>query len=194
MSSIKQIKANQLNSQLSTGPTTPEGKSTSSSNSLKHGIYSTAILLPHEDPAAYQSMCDEFVTDLRPVGALERTLVQRLIDCQWRMNRLDAIEAGFYEEYPNDDPTETFTRNVASGYLVELSRQWSRQERTFRRAMVDLLALQTERRAPQPAQSKPTPPKLASFPTRPTPPAPLDATHPTEVSSNKDQSSRTCSN
>lgn len=171
MSSINQIKANRLNSQLSTGPTTPEGKSASASNSLKHGIYSTAILLPNEDPDAYQSMCNEFFTGLHPIGPLERTLVQRLIDCQWRMNRLDAIEAGFYEQDDDDTPTQVFSFNVAQGYFVELSRQWARQERTFRRAMLDLLALQKERKQAPSEQ-------LASIPHKPAPrPAALAPVH-----------------
>ena len=38
MSTPAQTTANQLNAQLSTGPRTPEGKSTSSQNSTKHGL------------------------------------------------------------------------------------------------------------------------------------------------------------
>ena len=45
MTSEKQLLANQLNSQLSTGPKTSQGKETIATNAIKHGIF-TKDLLP----------------------------------------------------------------------------------------------------------------------------------------------------
>ena len=53
MSSPKQLAANQANSQLSTGPKTPEGKATSSLNAVKTGLTGRTVLLPGDDAAAY---------------------------------------------------------------------------------------------------------------------------------------------
>ena len=51
MSSPVQFAANQNNAQLSTGPTTHEGKAASSSNAIKLGLYAKqAVLLTPEDP------------------------------------------------------------------------------------------------------------------------------------------------
>lgn len=176
MSSNAQINANRANSQKSTGPRTPEGKAASSGNRLKHGIYSTAILLPNEDPDAYQALVDEAFADLQPVGFLERALVQRLADCQWRMNRFDAIDAEFHQSDFDDNrnttfaASETFERIVHHGYGPELARQWARQERIYRRAMLDLLALQKERKS-APSQKNQSPiRKLASILQNPAPP------------------------
>lgn len=44
--------ANGTNAQLSTGPTSPEGKARSSLNALKTGLTGRTVLLPTEDAAA----------------------------------------------------------------------------------------------------------------------------------------------
>ena len=205
MSTNSQIRANRTNSQKSTGPHTPEGKAASSANSHKHGIYSTAILLPHEDPDAYRSLTASFLRDLSPIGALELALVQRMADMQWRMLRYDSIEASLYardlqadlERGRDHSPTDAFRAFHHDGFLEALSRQYARAERTFRRAMTDLAALQSARRSVQSAPSKAVTPKLASFPRslsvlQPAPP-PLDDKLPMELSSNQDRNGPTCS-
>jgi hypothetical protein len=54
MATQAQIDANRQNAQLSTGPTTPEGKAASSKNSNKHGLSGKTILVgdEHRDEAA----------------------------------------------------------------------------------------------------------------------------------------------
>src|SRR5258707_261267 len=51
MSTLKQIEANRLNAQHSTGPRTTEGKSASRLNALKHGLFAADPVIPGEDPA-----------------------------------------------------------------------------------------------------------------------------------------------
>ena len=55
MASEAQTLANQKNAQLSTGPTTPDGKNRSSHNAVKTGLTGQTVLLPSDDAAAYQA-------------------------------------------------------------------------------------------------------------------------------------------
>ena len=49
MSSIKQIEANRLNAEKSTGPRTTEGKSVVAANALKHGIFARSPAIVGEN-------------------------------------------------------------------------------------------------------------------------------------------------
>src|SRR3954447_8491218 len=96
MSSDAQIHANQANAQLSTGPTTSEGKAKSSLNAVKTGLTGRTVLLSSEDAAAYQAHVERFREELQPVGEREAQLVQSLADTQWRLDRIPGLEFGLF--------------------------------------------------------------------------------------------------
>jgi hypothetical protein len=50
------------------------------------------ILLPTEDPAAYERHTQSFLNEYQPKSFIEEQLVQFLIDNSWRVNRYTAIE------------------------------------------------------------------------------------------------------
>jgi hypothetical protein len=91
-----QIAANQKNAQLSTGPTSPEGKAKSSLNAVKTGLTGRTVLLPGDDAAAYEAQVASFFARHQPVGDEERNLVQSLADTEWRLLRIPALEFGIY--------------------------------------------------------------------------------------------------
>jgi hypothetical protein len=88
------MEANRHNARQSTGPRTEIGKKTSSLNALRHGLTSRIVVLPGEDLAAYQSFSEEFLVDLAPATFPERRCAQTIIDTQWRLNRVRALEDG----------------------------------------------------------------------------------------------------
>src|SRR5437588_6045722 len=96
MSSEAQLAANRHNSQLSTGPQTPEGKAKSSLNAVKTGLTGRTVLLPRDDAAVYEPHIAEFMKRLAPVGEDEQNLVQSLADTEWRLQRIPALEMGIY--------------------------------------------------------------------------------------------------
>jgi hypothetical protein len=96
MTSEKQAEANRRNALNSTGPKTPEGKAAVSHNALRHGLLSRDILLPGEDEAALRELGEHLWDELQPVGALESLLVNRIISCTWRLQRLGRVEAGIF--------------------------------------------------------------------------------------------------
>src|SRR5690349_20017554 len=87
---------NRENSKHSTGPTTSEGKARSSQNALKHGLGARAILLPSDDPAAFQRHLDSFVNEYQPQGPTEQQLVRTLANNSWHLDRVNRLEEALF--------------------------------------------------------------------------------------------------
>ena len=84
---------NRQNAQHSCGPKTDDGKSRSSQNSLKHGLYSVAALLPGEDQEEYLAHSASYVTDLKAAGPVQTDLVKIISDAMWRLRRVRGLES-----------------------------------------------------------------------------------------------------
>ena len=93
MSSQAQIDANRLNSQNSTGPTSPEGTAASSLNALKSGIHAASHIIRGEDPAELEDLTARFLLHHRPADPNQLALVDTLIAAEWTQRRLRRIEA-----------------------------------------------------------------------------------------------------
>ena len=96
MASDKQIAANQLNAQKSTGPKTPEGRAAVRLNGLKHGLTSSTLVLEGEDPAEFHELLDSIEAEHQPTTPTEVALVRRIAIATWRLLRAYRVEAGFY--------------------------------------------------------------------------------------------------
>lgn len=162
MSTNAQITANQRNCQLSTGPTSPDGKAKSSLNAVKTGLTGRTVLLPGDDAAAYEAHLTGFSTRYQPVGDEEQHLVQSLADTEWRLLRIPALEFGIYavgrlelaDLFPEEDAAVRSQLIEAKIFLVyqrqlnNLSIQESRLRRQRKKDTVALRELQ-EKRAPE---------------------------------------------
>src|SRR3977135_3043242 len=93
MSTREQRRAARRNSELSTGPVTPEGKAHSRLNTMRHGLCSQQALLPGEDAQALDDFSREFHKPTNPVGVQELYCVERMILAYWRLRRIGALEA-----------------------------------------------------------------------------------------------------
>ena len=96
MTSESQINANRANAQHSTGPSSPEGKLKSSHNALKTGLTGRTILLPSDDLGAYENFVEILKRKYQPTEAYEKHLVQNIVDTEWRLLRIPALESGYY--------------------------------------------------------------------------------------------------
>ena len=76
---------NRRNAARSTGPRTPEGKSRSRLNALKHGLTARTPVLPGEDAEAHQARIETFVTSLEPRNELEQYLAEEAAQASWQM-------------------------------------------------------------------------------------------------------------
>src|SRR5260221_12332599 len=97
MSSQRQIDANRLNAQKSTGPSTPEGKAAVRFNSLKYGLYAETLILPGEDPAAFETLLDRLDAEHQPATPTEEAFVSQIVMAAWRRARIQRMEAAFYK-------------------------------------------------------------------------------------------------
>jgi hypothetical protein len=96
MSTEKQIEANRLNAQHSTGPTTEEGKKRSALNACRHGLTGQVVVLPEEDREAFDAFMLALVATFDVANAMEQQLAQSYAHYQWRINRASAIEENMF--------------------------------------------------------------------------------------------------
>jgi hypothetical protein len=67
----------------------------SQANSLKHGGYSTVIVLPDEDSEAFEALRESLIEEWRPQGTLEENTVLNLAKLMQQIKRVDEY---FYKE------------------------------------------------------------------------------------------------
>jgi len=88
--------ANRANAQHSTGPRTEEGKAKSSLNAVKTGLTGRTVLLPTDDIHAYYEHLDRHFAEFSPATDKEKSLVQTIVDTEWRLLRIAPLESGIY--------------------------------------------------------------------------------------------------
>jgi hypothetical protein len=188
MASEKQIEANRLNAQKSTGPRSAEGRARSRFNALKSGIDAQSILLPGEDPAALETLRAEYYEHHQPLTPDERDTLDAIIHAVCLMRRFRILEAQLVQHElantPDLDPSAPLGHifSHASLKFVYLQSRMNSVERSFHRNQDRLDRLKSQRPpipdaaqpepdpAPQPAppsqpaETTPPTPKLASFP------------------------------
>ena len=152
MATEKQIRANRENSKKSTGPISPEGKAIVSQNAIKHGVLSSASLLPDENFDMFQTLQDKMLSYYQPVGGREEALVDRIISYMWRLRRLFQIEAwSLKPDHWLDHTEKNIEKMIANRFisqanqLLVLSRYESSIERMMARAIQELEYVQSKR-------------------------------------------------
>lgn len=75
------------------GPKTDEGKALVSRNAVRHGLTSPApVVEEFEDPEEWEAFALAIVEDLRPEGAVQRELAERIASLKWRLRRITRYE------------------------------------------------------------------------------------------------------
>ena len=99
--SARRRAANQANAALSTGPRTPAGKARVAQNAAAHGLYTPAMVIRYgplaEDAAEADGFAEAVRADLRPVGAVENALADRVASLLWRLRRATRADAALAE-------------------------------------------------------------------------------------------------
>jgi hypothetical protein len=166
MASKKQLAANRLNAQKSTGPSSIEGKARSSMNALKTGIDAKTQLIRGEIWTDLQELIGEYHDRFRPTTPDQRLLVDTLIDCDWLLRRFRAIETQLWEKaYHIFDITLAQAFTDKSDEFTRLQRRIDSTQRHYHNALNQLRRLQAEeaKTAPEadPAQAPATEPASA---------------------------------
>jgi hypothetical protein len=159
MATDKQIAANRLNAQQSTGPNTTEGRAAVRLNGVKHGLYAKTLVLKGESESDFNALLESYEAEHAPATPTEEALVQQLVMATWRLRRLYNQEAGFYTYKMGDTDDSRRARGLDDdshrGLVADRSnqtldmfhRQEVRLERTFHRALNELRRLRAERKA-----------------------------------------------
>jgi hypothetical protein len=155
MATAAQVLANRANSSRSTGPLTQTGKERSSLNAFKHGLTSSKIVLPGEDPAEYDAFRADILEQYQPANAIEQILVEELAAAGWRLNRSRAVETEILKKLMGDAADSSV--GLATVF-VEKPKEFNRLlryltsiERAYYRVLDKLTRLQKERRAAEEA-------------------------------------------
>jgi hypothetical protein len=151
MPTVKQIAANQLNSQKATGPRSTRGKAVSRFNSLKHGFFDALI-------------ANEW--RLRRISRIEANL--------WETANLSFQVNNLVKDIEVPDPCSSGDDFATDSSFERLQHFVNSCARNDHRALTELqVARSPGRRTPQPQHSKTTSAKLASLRKNPTaaPPA-----------------------
>jgi hypothetical protein len=136
MAHSNRAEVNRKNSQQSTGPRTAEGKSASSQNAFKHGLYSKQLILPGEDPAELDVLRADLRREHQPATTTEDILVNELAEHFWRLRRMRKFEARAMS-------ADNFETGLA--ILPIIQRTMASAERGFHKALKTLTDLQRQR-------------------------------------------------
>ena len=157
MSTQRKIDSARTNGAKSHGPITEQGRKTSSMNALKHGLTARTVVLSNEDGDEYTGLLNSYIEELQPNGTIEMDLITEMVNAKWQQRRLSNIESELFEQYMEkprkvSDPaydshdatveqTAAFRIMSNSTSLTMLNRMAARFERTYSRALNNLLRL-----------------------------------------------------
>ncbi|MGI9070389.1 MAG: hypothetical protein ACR2JB_03420 [Bryobacteraceae bacterium] len=71
----------------STGPRTRAGKLASSGNSLKHGLAAPRLIIPGEDPSAFEALLADLLAEHQPATPTEELVVHEIAQSWWLTQR-----------------------------------------------------------------------------------------------------------
>ena len=126
MASAAQLLANQLNAQKSSGPKTTEGKATSATNSIRHGLNSTPETLFAANPSErtqYLELKAELRTQILPDGTAEKLIFEQYAYSSFQALRAQRLETEAQDRWLADpDSQQKFLqmeRTIKLGALFE---------------------------------------------------------------------------
>src|SRR3954447_4961996 len=170
--------ANRANAQHSTGP---QDTTRTRFNGVQHGLTSNQTVIPGESQQEYDDFRDEFLSDLNPQSAIERTLADRAIAAAWRLKRFQRIETAFYNDRVNAylkdnpeaspdaamanlfiDPVEIKKMSLFLRYQTTVQREYDKAITEFRKAKAEREEQQFQQAMAQAASGRAAPQKTAA--------------------------------
>jgi hypothetical protein len=100
-------------------------------NAFKHNLSGQHLVLVENEFNAYHSACERGLCDLAPKTEPERQIAQKIIDINFRLNRITALETNMFNldtwlhstsAHPEDDRLET---------MCAQTRAWKEDARSF---------------------------------------------------------------
>ena len=149
MSTIKRVLASRANGALAKGPSSVEGKRSSSRNATTHGLFARQIVLNDESLAGYKAVKDDHLERLRPADGMQFGMVEEMAATHWRYRRALAMEARLLQNEaaaqtsPDalDRMTMGFDNLAAKPALGLMHRYQTRLNLNYQRALQNILLL-----------------------------------------------------
>src|ERR1039458_510859 len=143
MATPAQIAANQANAKKRRGPPSPEGRSASRFNALKHGIDAASLVIPGEDPADYDALAAHYCREFRPESPSENFHVDTMLRADWQKRRLLRVEADLHRTLLAESPGASLAAALLSDSPAaklppRVQRQIAAFERTWYRANAEI--------------------------------------------------------
>ena len=185
MATERQIEANKLNAQKSTGPQTPQGKAKSAANRLSWGFASNTIIIPGEDPDEFRGLVEDFIAEHQPICVTEQVLVEKMAQQQWLSLRALRLQGEAFIYQACADIGFAVPKDL--GLLI---RYQTSADRAFHRAHNELVKAKKQRpnseigfesqnfgeeAHPVPAQPETTPAPVPPEPPKPAPVIPISS-------------------
>src|ERR1022692_1943373 len=133
MATDKQIAANRINAQKSTGPRSPAGKMKSALNARKHGFAGSVFTVVRlEDLNEINQLRQDALDLYRPVNSQELFALERVAVCQLSMIRASRLEAGLFTTCldkaldPEGEPIHLMSPELAGDGDIEITRVQNR--------------------------------------------------------------------
>jgi hypothetical protein len=149
-----------INGARSNGPVTAEGKAASAQNSLKHGLTSSRVVLPHESQDDYDKLAVSFTNRFKPADELETELVQEMAAARWRLRRIETMESALFKkairqqrEALGVDADESDVQDAAYAEVADsksyrmLVRHAAQLRRAYEKAWKELQLIQEHRKS-----------------------------------------------
>jgi hypothetical protein len=119
---------------------------------MKHGLLSRDVVCAAESSRSYAEFAAGIYADLAPLGAVEEQLVDRIVTCTWRLQRMVLTESSMFDTLPGHDElrigesaySRRFDRRTSE--MATLSRYESALDRSLGRAYALLERRQARRR------------------------------------------------
>jgi hypothetical protein len=148
MATMAQVIANRQNAQLSTGPTSGEGKAASAQNASKHGLSSAFTVLAHENQDEFVSLLTDLRDEHQPATQHQGFLVDQLAKTHWLLARAQRLEALAFDHMAGNelDPADPDTNIINHMFKTNpnawqaLQRHGANAERSYYKAFRELQA------------------------------------------------------
>ena len=122
----------------STGPTSPEGKATSSRNAIKHGLCSQQLILPDEDAAEFEEVKEKWLSDCLYDEPLLVNLAEQVAVAEWfhrrALREYNRVREHLYKLEPDFifwTPDEIKLHDRYQRYLTTRERAFNRASATY---------------------------------------------------------------
>jgi len=140
---MSQTELNQTTHTGPTGPRTEEGKTTSSQNALKSGLYAKEDFVLPDERDEYSRHYLFLMEELSPEGFLEQVFADEIFSANWRLRRCRLVEATLATRSLED---ENFDDDRLDRKQRSIDRARAAAHTVLRRSVAELRRLQTERR------------------------------------------------